>query len=79
LHDIEDKFRHISNYTVQKKNKRVENRKTDLSLSSKQFEEYVKVHVKPNFTWKDDMFPKLKLVIIETLKAGQDNIKHKNN
>lgn len=79
LEDIEDKFRHISNYTVQKKNKRVENRKTDLSLSSQQFEEYVKEHDNPQFSWKWNMFPKIKKIVIETLRAGQENIKHKNN
>jgi hypothetical protein len=79
LYDISDNFRHISNYTVQKKNKRVENRKTDLSLSSSQFEEYVKKYSNPNFTWKEGMFPKIKKVVVETLKAGQENIKHRNN
>jgi len=64
---------------VQKKNKRVENCKADLNLSSKQFEDYVKEHSNPEFTWKWDMFPKIKKVVIETLKAGQENIKQKNN
>ena len=79
LSDIDDTFRHISNYTVQKKNKRVENRKTDLCLSSAQFETYVQEHGEKGFTWKGDMFPKIKQIVIETLKAGQEGIKHKNN
>lgn len=53
--------------------------KTDLCLSTRQFEDYVQVHVNENFTWREDMFPKLKPIIIETLKAGQETIKHKNN
>lgn len=77
--DIEDMFKHLSNYTIQKKNKKVENTKTDLCLSSKQFEEYVQVHVNNAFTWKNDIFPKLKTIIIESLRSGQENIKHKNN
>ena len=60
LQDIDDTFKHISNYTVQKKNKRVENRKTDLCLSSKQLEEYIQKHVDNTFNWKANMFPKIK-------------------
>ena len=59
---------------------RVENgKRTDLSLSSKQFEEYVKENVDEDFTWSTHMFPKIKTVVIETLKSVQENVKHKNN
>lgn len=64
---------------MQKKNKRVENRKTDLCQSSKQFEAYIQDNIDPSFTWKVNMFPKIKEVVIETLRSVQENIKHKNN
>lgn len=72
LDSIDDNFRHISNYTVQKRNKRVENIKTDLCLSSAQFEEYIQKHIDENFTWSSNMFPKLKTIAIETLKSVQN-------
>jgi hypothetical protein len=53
------------------------------SLKSKKYKyytfRYVKEHVDPNFTWKNNMFPKIKKIVIETLKSAQDSIKHKNN
>lgn len=32
LDDIDDKFRHLSNYTIQKNNQRIENKEEDLAM-----------------------------------------------
>ena len=37
LNDLEDNFRHVSNYTVQKKNGKVEDKKNELTISNEDF------------------------------------------
>ena len=44
LGDIKDKFRHISNYSVQKSNQRIGNIKNDLIMSVPQFLIHLKSH-----------------------------------
>ena len=44
LKDLKDKFKHLSNYSVQKKNARVENVKSDLIMSQSEFIQHLKQH-----------------------------------
>jgi len=79
LDDFKDKYKHISNYTIQKKNEKVNNIKSDLIMSVPQFVEHIRRHYGIRLDWENEMIPKLAKIIKETMYAGWDVIEHKAN
>ena len=69
LKDLSDVYRHLSNYTIQKKN-------TESNLSSDFFvksAEELEEEIGNGFRWEEDMLPKIKDVVYKTLKGVQES------
>eukprot|EP00826_Nyctotherus_ovalis_P042405 TRINITY_DN4358_c0_g1_i15.p1 TRINITY_DN4358_c0_g1~~TRINITY_DN4358_c0_g1_i15.p1 ORF type:complete len:324 (-),score=67.05 TRINITY_DN4358_c0_g1_i15:256-1227(-) len=79
LEDFKDKYKHISNYAIQKGNARVNNMKSDLVMSVPQFVDHLKRHFGIQLDWENEMIPKLSKIIKETMFSGWDVIEHKSN
>ena len=85
LTQINDIYRHLSNYTLQKKGAAAaddpEQSASELVMSTEQFEAYMREQ-QPNtegFTWEEHMLPKIKDVVWRTLKAVQETQEQKSN
>jgi len=79
LEDFKDKYKHISNFSIQKSNERVNNIKDKLIMSVPQFVDHVKEHFGIRLDWQNEMIPKLSKIIKETIYSGYDSIEHKPN
>ena len=77
LDDIKDKYRHISNFSIQKNNERVS--RSELIMSVTQFVDHLREHFGIEIDWQKDMVPKLAKIIKNTMYAGWDVIEHKSN
>jgi hypothetical protein len=77
LKQLNDVYRHLSNYSIQKEN----GEKLELVMSSRQFEEFIQKSQtgKESFSWKNGMLPKINDVVWRTLKSVQENIEQKQN
>ena len=63
LSDLQDAYKHLSNYSVQKTNTD-DNSETHV-MSIPEFEEYMK----DNSLWKNKLFPKIQDVVLRSLKG----------
>lgn len=66
LQDHEDILRHLSNYSLQKTDKK------ELVMSSQDFERYMQKQVSQDFSWEHTMRPKLESLVWRSLKALQE-------
>lgn len=82
LDDIQDLFKHLTNFSIQKGNAKVANVNEDLIMQTEAFAEYVRA-VLPSgcknaaksalfssFDWQKDMLPKLSRIIVEVMQRG---------
>jgi hypothetical protein len=70
LSQLNDTYRHLSNFTLNKNNKEDI---SDLTMSTNEFETFVKEnHKDEGYTWEKDMLPKIKDVVWRSLKALQE-------
>ena len=74
LDDIKDRYRHLSNYSLQKTNAKVANIYEDLIMSIEEFESHIKKWQDPTYSWKEKTLPGMKQIIVETLKSGSETI-----
>ena len=80
LSDIKDKYRHVSNYSVQKGNTRVNDVRNDLVMSQSQLVAHVKEQdnmyrscsSSRNLQWHSELFPTLAKIVKDTISAGAD-------
>lgn len=71
---FQDKFKHISNYSVQKENSNVADIQNDLAMSVNQFEEHLKTFFGVKVSWKKLIIPKLRKIILNLLESVSDLI-----
>lgn len=79
LEDIKDKYKHLSNYSVQKNNSKVNNVKQNLIMNLDQFIKHLKEHHNISITWETNLFPKLAKIVKDTMQSGCDVIEHRAN
>eukprot|EP00826_Nyctotherus_ovalis_P038044 TRINITY_DN3530_c0_g1_i1.p1 TRINITY_DN3530_c0_g1~~TRINITY_DN3530_c0_g1_i1.p1 ORF type:complete len:285 (+),score=72.26 TRINITY_DN3530_c0_g1_i1:73-927(+) len=79
LEDVKDRYRHISNFSIQKNNERVGNTRNELVMSVPQFTAHLKEHYRVELDWEKEMMPKLGEIIKNTIYAGWDVIEHRSN
>jgi len=78
LRDFKDKYKHISNFSIQKNNQRI-TKINDLIMNVEQFIAHLKEHYNIKLDWEKDMLPKLGDIVKATIYSGSDVIKHKDN
>ncbi len=74
LDDIKDRYRHLSNYSLQKTNTKVANVYEDLIMGIEEFENHIRKWQDPTYNWKEKTLSRMKQIIIETLKSGSELI-----
>jgi tubulin monoglycylase TTLL3/8 len=79
LENFKDKYRHISNFSIQKNNNRINDINNDLIMSVPQFVEHLRTQFDINLDWETDMIPKLAKIIKQTVYSGWDVVEHKSN
>eukprot|EP00826_Nyctotherus_ovalis_P013056 TRINITY_DN13495_c0_g1_i16.p1 TRINITY_DN13495_c0_g1~~TRINITY_DN13495_c0_g1_i16.p1 ORF type:complete len:358 (-),score=65.68 TRINITY_DN13495_c0_g1_i16:17-1090(-) len=79
LENFKDKYRHISNFSIQKNNNRINDINNDLIMSVPQFIEHLKAHFDITLDWETDMLPKLAKIVKHTVYSAWDVIEHKSN
>jgi len=79
LDDIKDKYKHLSNYSVQRKNTRVQNVHNDLIMSLPQFIEHLQTEYNIKYNWETQMLPRLEQIVKNTIYSVSDTIEHKPN
>ena len=76
LNDLNDVYKHLSNYSIQKANdlpSATKEPNSNLVWSSQDFEQFIRHSKSLDFTWKDDMLPKIKNTVYRTLKCIQES------
>ncbi|CDW71356.1 tubulin-tyrosine ligase family protein [Stylonychia lemnae] len=80
LNDIQDNFKHLSNFTIQKNNQRVENKDEELAMSQKQFIEYLRAQ---NYQDVNKIQERIKRdmnkIIIKTIQSVKDQVENRVN
>ena len=79
LIDFKDKYRHLANYSIQKSNTRVNNTRSDLVMSIKDFIKHLNDQFNIKVNWQTDIFSKLAEIVKNTIYSGLDAIEHKSN
>jgi len=79
LDEFKDKYRHISNFSVQKGNARIGDINNDLIMSVPQFVQHLWENYEINLNWEKDMFPKLAKIAKDAIYSGWDVIEHRQN
>jgi len=72
LEELSDVYRHLSNYTIQKKNSSEEGQKLEIIMSSEEFEQYNR-NQEAEFSWSRDLLPKIQDVVYRSLKGVQES------
>jgi hypothetical protein len=77
LNDISDSYKHLTNFSIQKHNTNVTNKKDDLVMSK---DEFFRRTIKNDKAKCDMILKSFDDIVIKTLKTGQDSgIEHKSN
>jgi len=76
LEDTKDNYKHLSNYSLQKNNNRIQDTSQSLIMNLQQFTDHLKVVYDIDFSWYRDMFPKIADIVKNTLYSGCDVIEH---
>ena len=77
LNDIQDSYKHLTNFSIQKHNSNVSNKEADLVLSQQQFFQKAFKNDKAKCT---KVREGIKKVIIKTIRTGQESgIEHRQN
>ena len=77
LKQLDDTFRHLSNFSL---NKKGETNLNELTMSKSDFESFVRnYHKNETYTWEKDMLPKISDVVWRSLKALQETQEQRPN
>jgi len=72
LSDISNIFTHVTNYSIQKESELAPNDIKQLIMSNEDFVELLKNYHGIKISWKNQMIPKFKKVIIKTLQSSRE-------